>query len=396
MTPNHLNSKYKFESGETLGPEQARALALSAQGLLAARRGRAGLAELIGQLGYIQIDAISVIERAHHHVLWSRASGYQPAWLDQLLEAREVFEYWGHAASYLPFADFRFYLPLMQSFLSRSRWASRQQETHGHLIPELLARIAAEGPLSARHFEHQKRPGAGWWSWKPAKIALELLYWQGRIMVSRREGFEKVYDLAERVIPPGTDLRHPDPDELARFCLLKALQAHGVLNLKEIAKHLPLSPPERLKAALEEALAAGEVLAVRIHSLAGSFYALASTLARPLPKVPRRVLLLSPFDNLVIQRSRFKALFGGDYQFEAYVPASKRRYGYFSLPLLLGDELLGYLDCKAYRDRQELEIRQATWLRSLKTAESRAVSEQLARFARFNGCRLSATGISQA
>lgn len=373
---------------ESIRLREAKALAMQATGLLQPITGKAGMSALIERIGYVQIDAISVIERAHHHVLWSRIKGYDPAWLNQLLEGRQVFEYWGHAASYLPMADFRYYLPLMQSFVSRSKWASQRLEAHGHLIPEILARLKDEGPLATRHFEDAKRPGAGWWNWKPAKIALELLYWQGEVMVSKREGFDKVYDLRERVLPADTNLSPATPQELSRFCLFKALQAYGVANAKEISRHLPLSQPAGLKAALSDALAEGRVKALTIEGLPGSYYALASTLDAPLPKLGSRVQLLSPFDNLVIQRGRFQSLFGGDYVFEAYVPAEKRRYGYFTLPLLRGGELLGFLDCKVHRDEGRLKIRQATWLRTLKPAERQAVRSTLADFARFNGGEL--------
>lgn len=373
---------------ETLSLTHARALALQATGLIPATKkpGLRELPDLVDQIAYVQIDAISVIERAHHHVLWSRVPSYQPAWLDEMLNARQVFEYWGHAASYLPFSDFRYYLPLMQGFVSRSKWASQRLEAHGHLIPEVLARLSDEGPLAARHFEEQKRPGAGWWNWKPAKIVLELLYWQGTVMVSRREGFDKVYDLAERVIPPQLNIQPATPEELGRFCVNRALRAYGVSSFKEISRHLPLSTKEALRTALSELTESGEILPIQLEGSSELHYVMASTLTDPLPQVPKQVLLLSPFDNLVIQRERFKKLFGGEYLFEAYVPAPKRRYGYFSLPLLLGDELLGYLDCKAHRSEGRLEIKQATWLRPPKADERRKIDQTLKRFARFNGC----------
>lgn len=378
---------------EAISLAEARIRALQATGLLQPVRGRQKMAALIQHLGYVQIDAISVIERAHHHVLWSRVADYQSSWLNQLLEDRQVFEYWGHAASYLPFADYRYYLPLMQNFVQRSKWASQRMAAHGHLIPDILARLADEGPLATRHFEQSKRPGAGWWNWKPAKIALELLYWQGQVMVSKREGFDKVYDLTERVLPADLDTRPANPEELAQFCVHKALQAYGLAQFKEISKHLPLSRPENLKQALAAGIEAGQITPLRLEGSHSEFYALSQTLAQPLPALSQRVHLLSPFDNLVIQRSRFKQLFGGDYQFEAYVPAAKRRYGYFCLPLLLGDQLLGYLDCKAHREAQRLEVRQATWLRDLKARERKAIQAELAHFARFNGCSLDPEGL---
>lgn len=380
---------------EILSLTEARALALEATGLRQALRSRTELAGLIQRMGYVQIDAIHVIERAHHHVLWNRVNGYRPDWLHQLLEQRAVFEYWGHAASYLPMADFRFYLPLMQTFVQRSRWASQRLEAHGHLIPEIIARLRSEGPLATRHFAADPRPGAGWWNWKPAKIALELLYWQGEVMVSKREGFDKVYDLRERVLPPNLELQPATAAELARFCLFKALQALGVASWREISLHLPLSTPAHLKQALAEALHDGEAVKVGIQGLSEPYYALSQTLNTELPSLPRRVQLLSPFDNLVIQRERFKRLFGGDYRFEAYVPAARRRYGYFSLPLLLNGDLLAFLDCKAQRETGRLLIQQATWLRRPTAAERPRLLKHLQDFARFNGTRFEAADLKE-
>lgn len=376
---------------DSLSLSEARALSLNSQHLHKRGRGLTQTSQIVNHLGYVQIDAIAVIERAHHHVLWSRIGDYQPEWLNTLLEQRQVFEYWGHAASYLPFADFRYYLPRMQDFAERSSWGRERLATYGHLLPEVLQRLEQEGPLSTRHFKATgQRPSGGWWNWKPAKIALELLYWQGRVMVSRREGFDKVYDLAERVMPAGLDCRTPAPEETARFCVRRALQSLGSAQLPEIAKHLPLSHPSHLNIALEELCEAGEVSRIQVAGQAAPEYALTASLLAPVTR-PSEARLLSPFDNLVIQRKRFQRLFGGSYLFEAYVPAAKRQYGYFSLPLLLGDELVAYLDCKALRREKILAIQQATWLRPLKKAEQSRVQAELKRFVTLNACH-SVTG----
>ncbi len=274
----------------------------------------------------------------------------------------------------------------MESFISRSKWATQRLEAHGHLIPEILKRLEAEGPLAARHFDQQKRPGSGWWNWKPAKVVLELLYWQGLIMVSSREGFDKVYDLAERVIPAGLNTQPASQEELAEFCLQRALKAHGLISFKEMTRHLPLSNKNILKTVLDTGVESQEITPAKLEGISDIYYALTETLNQPVPKVPKRVHILSPFDNLVIQRSRFKSLFGGDYLFEAYVPAEKRRYGYFSLPVLIGDELVGYLDCKAHRSNGLFEVKQSTWLRKFKASEQKLIEQAIARFAAFNSC----------
>ncbi len=166
---------------------------------------------VINHLGYVQIDTISVVERAHHHTLWSRCPDYTPHLLDVLLsQERRIFEYWGHLASYLPLSDYRFYMPYMARFPWKSAWTGNLWEKHKQVAKEVLARIVAEGPLSSKDFaapEGEKR--GTWWDWKPAKTALELLLWKGDLMVTARQGFQKVYDLTERVLPPDTDTRLP-------------------------------------------------------------------------------------------------------------------------------------------------------------------------------------------
>jgi uncharacterized protein YcaQ len=158
--------------------------------------GKEGAAQVIERLGYVQIDTISRVERAHHHTVWSRVPTYQPAMMAEL-QAKEqrIFEYWGHEASYLPMQDYRFYLPRMRSFKDPGNgWHRNLLEKYGNLTPQILERIRQEGPLSSKDFE---RPVGtkqeGWWDWKPAKTALELLFWQGKLMVAERRGFQRVY-----------------------------------------------------------------------------------------------------------------------------------------------------------------------------------------------------------
>ena len=178
----------------------------------------------------MQIDTISVIERAHHHTLWTRVPGYRP---EQLHEAqavdRTVFEYWGHAASYLPMSDYRFYIPMMRSFYDPKRLVpgAGGRSTASHLGAR-AQRIREEGPRAARDFANPggRRKGP-WWDWKPAKAALEMLFWRGELMIRERRGFERIYDLTERVLPAGTDTRPPAPDELGRFIVRRALDRPG-------------------------------------------------------------------------------------------------------------------------------------------------------------------------
>ncbi|HJW30854.1 MAG TPA: crosslink repair DNA glycosylase YcaQ family protein, partial [Saprospiraceae bacterium] len=188
-----------------ISKQEARRIILAAQGLDKMNpfgSGPKSVVKAVEHLGYVQIDTISVVERAHHHVLWNRIPAYQASWLDQAQKkSRAVFEYWAHAAAYLPMKDFRFSLPVMHAFKSKKdRWPKSQRTE----MKKVLDRIKAEGPLMSRDFESTHK-GGSWWDWKPAKWALQRLFLEGALMVSHREGFQRIYDLPDRIIPEGID-----------------------------------------------------------------------------------------------------------------------------------------------------------------------------------------------
>ena len=196
---------------------QLRRIALDRQGLLRTDpfgRGKGAVRRAVENLGYVQIDTISVVARAHHHVLWSRVGNYHPAMLDRLVRERGIFEYWFHAAAWLPMRDYRFALPRMRQLNGERNWF---ESSDPRLQREILRRIESEGALRARDFVDPEHRSDGWWEWKPAKQALEQLFMQGEIMVSRRDGFQKVYDLPERVLPDWIDTSLPSPDEYAAY-----------------------------------------------------------------------------------------------------------------------------------------------------------------------------------
>ncbi len=381
---------------ERITPAEARAIVLhhllldgGARGL---PRGREGAARVIEQLGYVQIDTIAVVERAHHHALWTRRPDYRPAWLDELLAARRVFEYWGHAMCYLPLSDYRFYLPRMRRSGGLGSWHAESYRTHRRLMRTVLERVRAEGPLCASDFEAPAGRRGTWWDWKPAKLALELLYWRGELMIAARRGFQKVYDLTERVLPPGTDTTPPTDDECARFVVRRALGALGVAAERELSDYLHAAPRPAVRLALRELCAAGEVTALRVDGCAPTYYAAPAALAAsPAPRAPgaRTVRILSPFDHLVIHRPRLSRLFGFEYRLECYTPAAKREHGYFTLPLLLGDQLIGRLDLKAEREARRLAVRGLRLepaARPLRDEALPLLAAALGRFAAFNGC----------
>lgn len=335
-----------------------RRLALAAQGLLQAQpfgRGLAGARKAINHIGYVQIDTISVVERAHHHVLHSRVPGFKPAMMHKMQLNRDIFEYWSHAAAFLPISDFRFSLPYKHAIKSgQTHWNKNPDHK---LMRELLARIRAEGPVRSRDIETHTRKQAGWWDWKPAKKALEQLFMQGDLMVSDREGFQKTYDLTERVLPPDVNTQMPDIHEFASHLLDQQLSCHGLASLKGLTYLRRVTDLRKaMKSLVNERLAQGTLEQVQLQS--GEIFLLPKgALERPLARLNSRMQILSPFDNSVIQRDRLRALFDYDYQIECYVPAAKRQYGYFCLPLLYRDQFIGRMDCKAHRKNRHLEIK---------------------------------------
>lgn len=335
-----------------------RRLALAGQGLLHRQpfgQGVAGACNTIEHLGYVQIDTISVVERAHHHVLQTRVPGFKPDMLNQLLLDGDVFEYWSHAAAFLPMVDFRFSLPYKQAIKNgQTHWYKNPDKKR---MAELLDRIRIDGPLRSRDLESKRTTAKGWWDWKPDKKALEQLYMEGDLMVSGREGFQKVYDLTERVLPPDVNADTLSMEEFAAHIVDQQLRCHGLVSLKGLTylrRNTELN--KAAKTLVNERLTQGLLEQVQLDR-GDVFYITTGGLDTRLPKVNNRLLILSPFDNSVIQRDRLKSLFDFDYKIECYVPAAKRQYGYFSLPLLFRDEFIGRMDCKTHRKTQHLEIK---------------------------------------
>lgn len=340
--------------GDELRRDLLRRIAVAAAGLHRAApfgRGRPGAARALQHLGHVQIDTISVVRRAHEHVLLERVPKLAPEHPDELVRRGEAFEYWAHAAAYLPMSAFRHALPRMHRLRAGGRhWAKADPRVKR----AVLERVRAEGPLRARDFEAPPGHRGGWWSWKPAKAALERLFHEGELMVVAREGFEKTFDLTERVLPDGVDTRMPDPDEHALHLIRRARNALGVFQPRHVT-HLRREEGLRTRVArlLEERVEAGELWTSGRGR--DRWYLDAAAAERP-PRIPGRVRLLSPFDPLTLHRDRLDRLFGFDYQLECYLPAGRRRHGYFSLPILAGSRFVGRADCTAERARSRFRI----------------------------------------
>lgn len=344
-------------------PKKLRRINLDSQGLLKQEpfgRGSNATRRAIEQLGYVQIDTISVVERAHHHILRSRVPNYTASHLDRLQQRGEIFEHWYHAAAYLPMRDYRFALPLMEKMRRREeRWIRSHDDK---LMDRVLKFVADAGPTRARDLETPKRQAgsdadSGWWNWKPAKSALEQLFMQGDLMITGREGFEKVYDLRDRVLPDGVDTSTPTTGEMADYLIDTTLRAHGIASASCMTHgRIHAVYREDVKSRLLERMEEGQLYDVRLPGGA-TLYARTEIAAERAPSAPARVKVLSPFDNLVIQRPRGQMLFDFNYQIECYVPAAKRRFGYFCLPLLYGDRMIGRADCKAHREEGRFEVK---------------------------------------
>ncbi len=333
-----------------------RRIALSCQGLTRRQpfgKGREATLRALEHLGYIQIDTLSVVQRAHHHTLWTRVPDYQPDFLGQLVRDRHAFEYWSHAASYMPMRDYRFVLPRMSAI-------RRGESGYANVDPKCLrhvqARIRIDGPLKARDFETTKKRNGTWWDWKPTKRALEQLFMQGDLMITARDGMEKVYDLTERVLPGDTNTREPTLEEFSDYLIRTSLRTHGFTTIKQLAH---LRPGKTLRKALgivlRQKIEAGTVVEIPVAGMPPA-YADHKTISANLARPAATVRLLSPFDNAVIHRDRVQQLFGFDYRLECYLPAKKRRFGYFCLPILFRDGLVGRVDCKAHRRKCQFEL----------------------------------------
>lgn len=359
-------------SGKSQAPrltlKQARSLQLAALGLLeppSKLASKLDVLRCIRGMNVLQIDTIHVVARSPYLVLWSRLGDYAPRWLDELLAEGRIFEYWSHAACFLPIEDYPFYRRQMLHLeaAGSERTALRlAADPVAHLY--LLEHIREHGAVRASDFEHEDgRAGNGWWDWKPDKLRLETLFTAGEVMVSRRENFHRIYDVRERVLPASmhTDDQVPDRQETDRQWTLSSVKALGIAPARWIgdyfrhAGRVPRPDPDDL-------VENGELLRVRVDGWPWPAYvhrdhARLLRAAQSDQLEPRHCTLLSPFDPLVWDRERALAMFDFDYRIECYTPEPKRKYGYFSLPILVRGELVGRLDAKAHRTDGQFEVK---------------------------------------
>jgi uncharacterized protein YcaQ len=381
--------------------EEARLLLMGAQGLLedpARPITPIVLRKVIERMGFVQLDSINVVERAHHLTLFSRMDNYRHEHFTTLLEkSRSLFEHWTHDASAIPLRWFAYWKPRFEAarkrMMNNGWWRERIGQEPVKIIDEVRERIRVEGPLRSQDFEHERNgESSAWWGWKPQKAALEFLWSSGELMVARRDGFQKVYDLTERVFPAEHAAPRPDEREHIEWACSTAMERLVIATPKELAEFWNAIDIARAKAWCEEAARQGRIIPVSVESAADAANTRQSFAAfdwraklRRLPAPPERMRLLSPFDPVLRDRARARRLFGFDYRFEAFVPGPKRHYGYYVLPILEGDKLVGRLDPKFERREGLLNILKVYWEPGVRVTRKRQKSleravEDLARF----------------
>jgi uncharacterized protein YcaQ len=344
--------------------QAARTMLLAAQGL-SSPPGRATKDDVlvaIRRMGVLQIDSISVVARSPYLVLWSRLGAYDPVWLDELLAEGRIFEYWSHAACFIPIEDYGLYRRLMLDKTDKTRvW----MEAHPDALEHVMGRIRDGGAVRSAEFARTDGKAGGWWEWKPEKRALEHLFAAGDLMISRRENFHRVYDLRERVLanalPTWTDALSPTEREVRRALALKAVRALGVAVPRWVPDYFR-TPKKGAAGLLEELADEGSLLRATIEDFDEPSYVHSDNagLADEILSGSLRssvTTLLSPFDPVVWDRARALELFGFDYKIEVYTPAARRRYGYYSLPILHDGALVGRLDAKAHRKEGRFEVK---------------------------------------
>src|ERR1051325_1443828 len=344
---------------------EAQAVMIAAQGLEPRPRRAAtkrDVLEMIRRMSALQIDTIHVVARSPYLVLWSRLGEYEPGWLDELLAEGSIFEYWSHEACFLPKEDFPLYRHRMIDPGSMGwKYSHEWLKAHRVEVERMLALIRERGPVRSTDFTRTDGKSGGWWEWKPEKRALEMLFTAGELMIARRDRFQRIYDLRERVLPAWDDSQLPSLEEANRRLTLKAVRALGVTKARWVGDYFRTD--KRETASLVLALGEeGRLLKLNVEGWDEEGYAhpdnmglIESVSSGKLR--PERTTLLSPFDPLVWDRVRAREMFGFDYRLECYTPAARRVYGYFTLPVLRRGALVGRLDAKAHRKEKRFEVK---------------------------------------
>jgi uncharacterized protein len=371
----------------TLSPANARAMWMRAQRLDETEPFGAGpeaARAAIEQLGYVQIDTINVIERCHHHILYSRIPAYRRSDLAHLQSAeKSAFEYWTHALSYVPTADLPYFIPAMKAYRDNpSAWFGSVTKAE---VSAMTRRLKAEGPLSIRDIDDDELVDKThpWASRKPSKRVLQLMFYQGLVAVSAREGMVKTYDLIDRHFAWDKAPRPATERQVTAYLLDRALRSQGVVSLDSIC-HLNAPAKKAVRELIDARVKRRQLVPLTIDGAEKVLHwTTPDALETVAPASANRVHILSPFDPLIIQRKRLKLMFGYDHIFEAYVPAAKRQYGYFAMPVLVDDKVVAAVDLKTDRQAGKLLVQKWTWLEDAGVEAKTAIDLELGRFERF-------------
>lgn len=386
-------------SAPALSNAQARRLFLDRHALSEAPQGAAhgpDLLALIERLGFVQLDSINTVARAHDLILFSRRPRYRPRSLKLLYERdRALFEHWTHDAAVVPIRFYPYWHLRRERDAARLRaqWSTARREGFEEKFQDVLDMIRERGPVcSADVGDGETRGPGGWWDWHPSKTALEYLWRSGSLAVVGREGFRKYYDLTERVLDRVQIGNAPDVEETIDWCCREALARLGFATSGELARFWDHISPAEAKDWCAQALAAGRIVEVQVACVDGAMrlsYALPDIAEDPAMEVAptTRLRVLSPFDPALRDRARAERLFGFSYRIEIFVPEAKRTYGYYVFPLLEGDRVVGRIDMKAYRDSDTLRVRALWPERRVRwgTGRTRALEAELERVKRLAG-----------
>jgi uncharacterized protein YcaQ len=371
---------------------QARHIWLRAQRLDSSApfgEGSAATAAAVEHLGYVQIDTINVIERSHHHILWSRIPAYRRADLRQAQGIdKSVFEYWTHALSYVPTKDLRFFIPAMKRHRREGhKWLSSVKPAD---LRKVLRLIRRDGALTIRDIDDDVLVDKEhlWASRKPSKRALQLAFYTGVLTISERNGMLKTYELMARHFGWDKPPKAASASEVTAYLLDRALRAQGVVSLDSIC-HLDAPSKPAIRRLIEARVRRKELVPVVLEGAGKQeHWARLETLENAGEGASQLVHILSPFDPLIIQRKRTHLFFDYEHRFEAYVPKEKRVFGYFALPVLAGDNIVAALDLKTDRRSRKLLVQQWSWvgngkLRTARKDLKRRIEDELHRFERF-------------
>ena len=355
------------------------------------------LAQMIDRLGFVQLDSINTVAWAHHSILRSRRQSYRPAALKQLHEVdRAVWEHWTHDAAILPIGVHRYWqhnFPRREGRM-RANLGKSFGSAYEAQVEVILAQIAAQGPVSTSDVgEGEVRRSGGWWDWNPSKTALEYLWHSGKLAVTRRDGFQKVYDLTERVIPQAHLDADMDAGAMVDWACNGALDRLGFADASELRGFWGVVTLAETRVWLAGAVQSGQVVEIGVEGAAGQ---VKRSFARPgvvadaaaLDEPGGRVRVLSPFDPALRDRDRAEFLFGFFYRIEVFVPEAKRKYGYYVFPVLEGDRVIGRVDCKAFRDAAVLRVK-GFWPEpdvTMGAGRRARLAAELDRLARFAEC----------